>query len=76
MRLRLYIDCNNAAFGDLPGAEVARILRKLADDLQENCAEELAMAENTLRDFNGNSVGAFNVVEGNESAPTTTRGRG
>ena len=53
---RISIDLGNAAFEAQEGAEVARILR----DVAEEC-EEGGVAENlTLHDINGNTVGQAN----------------
>jgi hypothetical protein len=53
--IRITIDTGNAAFSDgNKGAEVARILRELADRLDDSGAEVLPV---TLRDYNGNRVG-------------------
>lgn len=46
------IRTDNAAFEDSPETEVARILRKLADDI-----EARGLDSYTLRDINGNRVG-------------------
>lgn len=49
------IACDNAAFGDWPGIEVARILRELADKVDGD-------AEGTrgfLRDLNGSTVSSW-----------------
>lgn len=52
MRLEIKIDCDNAAF-EVREAELARILRKLADDIESG--DDLACV--TLFDVNGNRVG-------------------
>lgn len=51
--LELYIDCDNSAFGDGPEwrYEAARILRQLANDLEN------MESPRRLRDANGNNVG-------------------
>ena len=51
------IECNNAAFdGALTGPELARILRSLADDLEQD--EIVRGYSARLRDINGNHCGA------------------
>ena len=55
MRLELKIGCDNAAFEENPRAEVARILREVADKLDDN--PSYADFYETLRDINGNDVG-------------------
>lgn len=47
------IDCDNAAFEDEPGHELARILREVADKVEEGTLV------GKLRDINGGTVGAF-----------------
>jgi hypothetical protein len=55
MILNVLIDASgNAAFEDYPGAEFARILRKIADSFD---AEDLRYGMRPLRDRNGNTVG-------------------
>ncbi len=46
------IETGNAAFGEHPKFEVARILRQLAENV-----ELYGLGEDTLRDVNGNIVG-------------------
>lgn len=50
---KIEISTDNAAFQDDPGAEVARILREVAERVE---AGELSR---TVRDYNGNGVGSF-----------------
>lgn len=63
MTITITIQCDNAAFDDgHAGAEVARILRKLAarvdgDSLSDYCGS-------SLHDINGNKVGAVDVEDG------------
>lgn len=61
MKAKIEIDMNDAAFGEDPGAEIARILRDLAQNLEGSVPKNffdggLVMP---LRDLNGNLVGAF-----------------
>lgn len=58
MSITIKIDTDNAAFEDSPGYEVARILRQLADKI--NQFDGLA-GYIKLYDVNGNKVGAFEV---------------
>jgi hypothetical protein len=53
MTFTLEINCNNAAFDDEGHAEVARILRELAERLE---ADE-SIKQVPLQDINGNRVG-------------------
>lgn len=57
MRVTIEIKCDNAAFGSDPQFEVARILRKLSDNLEDNGMGD----EELLFDINGNYVGALSV---------------
>ena len=50
------IETDNAAFGDEPGVEVARILRDLATRIAEEHVADLPHGLR-LRDLNGNTVG-------------------
>jgi hypothetical protein len=55
--LKLEISTDNAAFAEESGTEVARILRRLAADFD---GRDLLPGEaGTLRDVNGNRVGAY-----------------
>jgi len=53
------INCDNAAFDDDPGAELARILRELANRLHISGAVQ--GSRKTLYDLNGNDVGCMNI---------------
>ena len=55
----LTINCDNAAFDDSPtGCELARILRSLADNVNDCDMQDLmVLATGRLRDSNGNPVG-------------------
>jgi hypothetical protein len=55
MKLKIDINMDNAAFEDNAGSECARILRKLADELEDTNAEEGVLGP--LFDVNGNKVG-------------------
>jgi hypothetical protein len=55
------IDISNDAFQESPGSEVARILRDLADQLDN---QTVMPNSAKLRDVNGNAVGVFNVCVG------------
>jgi hypothetical protein len=62
MKLKLEIEMDNAAFEDQQGAEVARILHKLADQLDGNVW--LGGLSTRLIDFNGNVVGVAKTTKG------------
>jgi hypothetical protein len=55
--LRITIKMDNAAFGDEPITEAARILRVLAQDM-----EKFGAADKALLDYNGNTVGEAKVT--------------
>lgn len=59
MKFSLDIRCDNAAFDDAPGAEIAKLLRDVAErfDGVRNLPEQSAL----LRDANGNRVGAWKL---------------
>lgn len=50
----LQMDTGNAAFDDEPASEIARILRDVADRLEQQGA-----GDGNLIDHNGNTVGRF-----------------
>ncbi len=60
MKFKIEIECNNAAFGDLPGFEVARLLRGVADEVDER--DILPGETGPLRDYNGNRVGFYRAA--------------
>lgn len=55
MTATIKVQMDNAAFEDSPSRELARILRRLADQV------EAGTKEVNLRDVNGNAVGTFKV---------------
>lgn len=60
MQYVIKIDTENDAFGDVPGFELARILRGLADRCEWSPTAYVSMG---LRDSNGNTVGSTELVE-------------
>jgi len=53
---RLQLICDNSAFDEIgPAAEIARILRNTANEL------ELGSVEANCRDYNGNTVGFYRL---------------
>lgn len=60
---RLSIETDNAAFEPSQGQEVARILRKLAVQVEDCRNVEMADGQK-LMDYNGNSVGDVTVGDG------------
>ena len=61
LKFKLNMSCGNAAFDD-QNAEIARILRKIADDLEADSSGRLC--EQYFRDSNGNRVGSFKLFNG------------
>jgi len=57
MKLKLEVQCDNAAFGDAFEGELARILRVAADRIEQGADR------GHLRDANGNTVGTFKLTE-------------
>jgi len=55
MRVEVFIDTDNAAFDEQPGAELGRILRRLADQVCD--IPRTAEGMIGLLDINGNRVG-------------------
>jgi len=56
MQVIITIDCDHAAFGDMPGMEVSRILRKTCDEMRFGIPKDTI-----LMDVNGNKVGKLEV---------------
>ena len=56
MKATIQIQMDNAAFTDAPASELARILRELAERIENDGQDECP-----LRDFNGNKVGQFKI---------------
>lgn len=63
MRFTVSIDCDTAAFDDGRGAEIARILRRVAGAVAENSPATLPLAVWILRDSNGNRVGSAGFAD-------------
>lgn len=55
--INITVNTDNAAFDENPKAEVARILRSIADKVEAG-SEPIS-----VRDINGNKVGTFEVSE-------------
>jgi len=62
MRFTVSIDCDNAAFVDDPNAEVARILRAIAQRIEVARIWTLEVSGRAL-DANGNAVATFQITE-------------
>lgn len=60
MELIISIKMDNAAFDGCRGFEAARILRELADKIEDDPLSELSLP---VRDYNGNRVGRAIVRE-------------
>lgn len=65
--LRLSMELGNDAFADDAASEVARILRVLADRIEQGLPDEPIR----LRDINGNTVGQA-LITASASAPVVT----
>ena len=61
MDITIKINCDNAAFEESASAEVSRILSEVADKLAGADFNESFDRKLTLRDYNGNKVGTFEV---------------
>lgn len=62
MKAILQINMGNAAFGERPATELARILRNIANDVDDHCLQHTGDAVFAI-DTNGNSVGKLEIVE-------------
>lgn len=58
MTAKITVKMDNAAFGETPASELARILRDLAHEIENNGEEGCP-----LFDYNGNKVGEFAISE-------------
>ena len=61
MNITITLNTDNAAFEDDPGAEVARILKRLAGELEGVTLDAGDYAK--LLDSNGNTVGRYAVTK-------------
>lgn len=59
--LTIYFEMDNSAFEDCEGWEAARILRKLAEKIED--WQTIEIGKEPIRDSNGNTIGLFQVVE-------------
>lgn len=55
MEAKINITMDNAAFRDEPATELARILRRLAEAVEDGSSDQ------DLLDYNGNTVGRFRI---------------
>ena len=62
MKATLQINMDNAAFGERPATELARILRSMAQDVDGHCLQYAGDAAFAI-DINGNSVGKLEIIE-------------
>jgi len=60
MELVININIDNAAFCDIPGQEVARILREYCDKIEKN--DDIKSLFERFNDFNGNRIGTATVM--------------
>lgn len=62
-RFVVELECDNDAFAEAPSAEVARILRDIANRIEDTPLDSRAIPIGTARDLNGNRVGFFRFTE-------------
>jgi uncharacterized protein YbjQ (UPF0145 family) len=55
---RIELECDNAAFDDSPGHEIARILKRVASEILAS-GELYPNSAQWIRDVNGNRVGTY-----------------
>lgn len=60
MKIKIQIDCDNAAFDAPTDFEIARILREIADQAEDHGVDGIKVI---IRDVNGNQVGTVVIVE-------------
>jgi len=63
MKFKLEIQCDNAVFEDQCGDEVARILKRAADQIEGGKRIVLGGFTMPLRDVYGNTVGKFTYTK-------------
>jgi hypothetical protein len=61
MQAVIKIDMDNAAFRPRPGGELARVLRKLADRIDQGGGRPSDLDGAKIRDVNGNTVGKMEI---------------
>jgi hypothetical protein len=54
----LHVESNNDAFAEEPATELARMLRKLAGEIEQGLWDD-RKGYSALLDYNGNTVGRF-----------------
>lgn len=59
-QFKLYIDIDNDAFAPNPQDEIARILKAIADKIQ-NASQDTISFYQTIYDINGNDVGRYAI---------------
>lgn len=60
IHFKLHIDLENDAFADDPRAEIARILKHLANNIEDIDLYTLCYCQN-IKDINGNFVGTYAI---------------
>lgn len=55
--VELTIDTDTDAFSEAPGIEIARVLRKVADEIENGCTL------GRIADVNGNAIGLYEVTD-------------
>lgn len=63
MKFVVKFNCDNAAFDENPGPEIARILRKVADQVNDGFVNIDLNNQHPIRDINGNRVGDFILID-------------
>lgn len=61
MKFEVEFACDNAAFDNDLASEISRILRRLADKVEEGELTVLAGKYRDIKDVNGNKVGTWRL---------------
>ena len=61
MMFDLHVECDNAAFEDNLGQELARILIEIAQEIRQRSDDDVTTGR--IFDINGNRVGQWEVVD-------------
>jgi hypothetical protein len=64
----MVLDCDNAAFDNDAGAEIARVLRSVADTVSGMMLVEDIDHPRPIRDANGNHVGVWSYGEAGDDS--------
>ena len=59
MKFKIVINCDNDAFANNPFTETARLLRKIASEIDTEQRFWFGLGQSSCMDYNGNKVGVY-----------------